>query len=159
MHSSGECELMNELREEYCRSLQLSVISSHALVVEKDAVFGSLVEAQLWNQFPVILVTGSGMPDVATRAMLKSICTAGSECHPRAGLSQSLNWRHNSFESPQVQPFHCFGLVDWNPAGCDILLNYKYGNKKGCRESQACVFIPTSFDCWRLSKMAVYVTG
>lgn len=119
-----------------CRSLQLTVLSAHALVIEKEAVFGSLVEAQIWQQFPMVLVTGSGMPDIATRAMLKHICTSASNCAHRS-KSLSMNPRQAAFQSQP--PFHCMGLVDWNPSGCDILLNYKCGNKKGCRESQACV--------------------
>lgn len=97
-------------------------------------MFGSLVEARIWEQFPVVLVTGSGMPDVATRAMLKHICTSATE--RRTQSRATLERWQAPLQAPP--PFHCMGLVDWNPAGCDILLNYKFGNKKGCRESQAC---------------------
>ena len=93
------------------------------------------MEARIWEQFPVVLVTGSGMPDVATRAMLNHICASS-----QARMDQRRPaGRHDNGRAARaaVQAFHCMGLVDWNPAGCDILLNYKFGNRKGCRESQA----------------------
>lgn len=91
------------------------------------------MEARIWEQFPVVLVTGSGMPDIATRAMLKHICTSATERHTQSPATRG-RWQA---PLPAPPPFHCMGLVDWNPAGCDILLNYKCGNKKGCRESIA----------------------
>lgn len=46
------------------------------MVVEKDAVFQRLVEDGFAEQTGAILVTAKGMPDMATRAFLHSLCTA-----------------------------------------------------------------------------------
>jgi DNA topoisomerase VI subunit A len=29
-------------------------------------------------------------------------------------------------------------MVDWNPSGCYIACNYKFGNKKGTKQSTTC---------------------
>lgn len=88
--------------------------AKHVLVIEKEAVFRSLVNSSLWAQLPVILVTASGMPDLASRAFL----------------------RHLADSLPGELTF--FGLVDWNPAGAHILMNYKFGNPKRSAESVEC---------------------
>jgi meiotic recombination protein SPO11 len=37
------------------------------LVVEKDAVFQRLVEDRLFDELPCVIITGRGMPDIASR--------------------------------------------------------------------------------------------
>lgn len=43
------------------------------LVIEKDAAFLRLSEDQFYDEYPSILVTGKGFPDLATRMFLKKI--------------------------------------------------------------------------------------
>jgi len=43
------------------------------LIVEKDAAFMRLSEDRFYNQFPCIIITGKGQPDVATRVFLKRV--------------------------------------------------------------------------------------
>ena len=43
------------------------------LIVEKDAAFMRLSEDRFYNQFPCIIITGKGQPDVATRQFLKRV--------------------------------------------------------------------------------------
>ena len=43
------------------------------LLVEKDAAYNRLAEDRFYNQFPCILITGKGQPDVATRMFLSRI--------------------------------------------------------------------------------------
>uniref|UniRef100_A0A7S3K6B4 DNA topoisomerase (ATP-hydrolyzing) n=1 Tax=Aureoumbra lagunensis TaxID=44058 RepID=A0A7S3K6B4_9STRA len=55
---------------------KISDISSDAefiLLVEKDAAYNRLAEDRFYNQFPCILITGKGQPDVATRAFLHRV--------------------------------------------------------------------------------------
>jgi meiotic recombination protein SPO11 len=101
--------------------------AQHLLVIEKEAVFRMLCDAKIWEQYPVILATGQGMPDVATRAMLLHITTSlaqNAEAAPAASMPTNGCGRMTAL-----------GLVDWNPSGCYILCNYKFGNKKGSRQS------------------------
>lgn len=73
------------------------------LVVEKDAIFARLVEDRVWEAVPCVLVTGCGMPDMATRAFVRHAAT-------------SLRLR-------------VLILVDSNPYGLGILLCYVNGSK------------------------------
>mmetsp|Transcript_14114 Transcript_14114/g.42068 ORF Transcript_14114/g.42068 Transcript_14114/m.42068 type:complete len:406 (-) Transcript_14114:20-1237(-) len=43
------------------------------LLVEKDAAYNRLAEDRFYNQFPCILITGKGQPDVATRMFLSRL--------------------------------------------------------------------------------------
>lgn len=43
------------------------------LVVEKDAAFMRLAEDRFYNQYPCIIITGKGQPDVSTRLFLKMV--------------------------------------------------------------------------------------
>jgi DNA topoisomerase VI subunit A len=97
-----------------CRALQVKTHAKHVLVIEKEAVFRSLADAAIWSQLPVILVTASGMPDLASRAFLRHLADA---------LPDQLTF---------------MGLVDWNPSGCHILMTYKFGNPKRSSESVEC---------------------
>ena len=97
-----------------CRALQIKTSARHVLVIEKEAVFRNLGEALIWNQLPCILVTACGMPDLATRAFLRRL----ADLYP-----EQLTF---------------VGLVDWNPSGCHILMNYKFGAAKRSAESVEC---------------------
>eukprot|EP00053_Salpingoeca_punica_P009930 m.89348 g.89348 ORF g.89348 m.89348 type:complete len:416 (+) comp15222_c0_seq1:51-1298(+) len=46
------------------------------LLVEKDAAFMRLAEDRFYNQYPCVIITGKGQPDVATRLFLKMIKTS-----------------------------------------------------------------------------------
>ena len=108
-----------------CRALQITTIAHHILIVEKEAVFRALCEARLWDLMPVVLVTGQGMPDIATRAIIQQIVHA------------STPPSHLSYRGASLCPSEkcVMGLVDWNPSGCYILCNYKFGNKKASKQS------------------------
>ena len=116
------------LTENTCRALQITSTAHHILIVEKESVFRALCEARIWDLMPVVLVTGQGMPDIATRAMVTQIVNASVP-------SSKLHFRG---ESPQPSAKCVMGLVDWNPSGCYILSNYKFGNKKASKQSTTC---------------------
>lgn len=100
-----------DLREaSVCRSMAFRSSACYMLVIEKEAVFQALIDSQLTRSLPCVLVTAAGMPDVATRAFITCILAA----------------------CPQMQ---CLGLVDYNPSGIHILLNYKLGGQKSSREA------------------------
>ena len=73
------------------------------IVVEKDAAFMRLAEDRFYNDYPCIVITGKGQPDVATRLFLKR-------------LSETLH-------------IPVLGLVDSDPAGAKILSVYMQGSK------------------------------
>lgn len=86
--------------------LEFSTTASICVVIEKDTVFQNLaVDGALMGTGQVIVVTGKGVPDVATRAFLSALCCA----HPH---------------------LVCVGLVDWNPAGVGILSMYRFGSRR-----------------------------
>ena len=75
------------------------------LVVEKDAVFQRLMAERIFDIVPCVLVTGHGFPTLAVRALIKHIC----------------NMRRDLL---------VVGLVDYNPSGVHILLQYRCGRGK-----------------------------
>jgi len=55
---------------------QVEIIDSDAefvLVVEKEAAMIRLTEVEWWNKWPCVLLSGKGLPDIATRMFLKMI--------------------------------------------------------------------------------------
>lgn len=76
------------------------------LVVEKHAVFHRLLQERLPSRLPCVLLTSCGFPTHAARSLLH-------ELHAAAPLL------------PVV------GLVDFNPNGIAILLQYKWGSRGG----------------------------
>jgi meiotic recombination protein SPO11 len=77
--------------------------AEYILVVEKDAIFARLVEDRVWEAVPCVLVTGCGMPDMATRAFVHHL--------------------HAKLRLPVLV------LCDANPYGLGILLCYANGSK------------------------------
>ncbi|XP_078440653.1 sporulation 11-2 isoform X2 [Wolffia australiana] len=75
----------------------------YIIILEKDAIFQRLVEDQIFNQIPCILITAKGYPDIATRFLLHRL----SRAFPKLPI---------------------MALVDWNPAGLEILCTYKFGS-------------------------------
>ncbi|CAA7393124.1 unnamed protein product [Spirodela intermedia] len=75
----------------------------YIIVLEKDAIFQRLVEDQIFNQIPSILITAKGYPDMATRFLLHRL-------------------------SREFSGLPILALVDWNPAGVAILCTYKFGS-------------------------------
>ncbi|GBG24288.1 Meiotic recombination protein SPO11 [Hondaea fermentalgiana] len=73
------------------------------LVVEKAAVFHQLEQAGLHRRFHCVILTGRGMPCLATRAFLKCL-------------------------SLQFPAAPILALVDWNPFGLGIALAYAHGS-------------------------------
>ena len=86
-------------------SFDLPVTVEAILVVEKESVFQQLcAEPGISLSGRFVLVTGKGVPDLATRAFLSAVSAA----YPGLNL---------------------FALVDWNPCGVNILVQYKWGSK------------------------------
>eukprot|EP01135_Chromosphaera_perkinsii_P004339 Nk52_evm6s278 gene=Nk52_evmTU6s278 len=73
------------------------------LLVEKDAAFMRLSEDRFYNDYPCIIITAKGQPDVSTRIFLKMV-------------TQKLN-------------IPILGLVDSDPYGLKILSVYMSGSK------------------------------
>eukprot|EP00879_Flechtneria_rotunda_P028392 GHRR01030499.1.p2 GENE.GHRR01030499.1~~GHRR01030499.1.p2 ORF type:complete len:167 (+),score=61.40 GHRR01030499.1:105-605(+) len=90
------------------------------LVVEKDAIFQRLVEDRLFDDLPCIIITGRGMPDIATRAFVAAV-TRSAAAGPSGVAAGSNHLASNNNGLPVL------GFVDWNPPGVAILLAYKYG--------------------------------
>ena len=67
------------------------------LVVEKDAIFQHLVEANFAAHNPCVLVTGRGFPDINTRDLVRKLACA-------LGLGERV-----------------FGICDWNPFGFGVM--------------------------------------
>ena len=63
------------------------------LLIEKDAAFMRLAEDRFYNQYPCVIISGKGQPDVATRLFLNKVRSsprrraAPSPCPPRAAPS------------------------------------------------------------------------
>ncbi|KAG7669855.1 hypothetical protein Ndes2526B_g06214 [Nannochloris sp. 'desiccata'] len=76
------------------------------LVIEKDTVFQQLsADPSIGGSGRFILVTGKGVPDLATRCFLSAVHSA-------------------------LPTLPLLGLVDWNPSGVGILCLYKYGSRR-----------------------------
>lgn len=73
------------------------------LLVEKDAAFQRLAQDRFYQEYPCVLITAKGQPDVATRMFLKKVVKA-------LGLP-------------------VLGLVDADPYGLKILSVYMSGSK------------------------------
>jgi DNA topoisomerase VI subunit A len=89
-----------------CVFAPLDVVDDGArfvLVVEKECIFRRMVEDGVAARQRCVIVTGCGMPDVATRAFVHQL-------HTRLGLP-------------------VLGLSDWNPYGMGIMLCYRNGSK------------------------------
>ncbi|KAL6051053.1 hypothetical protein QOT17_019419 [Balamuthia mandrillaris] len=71
------------------------------VVVEKDSVFQRLAEDKIYNIVPCALITAKGIPDLATRALLRRL---------------------------QQANIPLLGLVDWDVGGFRVLQTYKYGS-------------------------------
>lgn len=89
----------------------------YLLIIEKDAVFYRLMEAKLFHALPVILLSGFGFPSAAARSLASAICHAAAQRNGGAG-----------------PPLQVFGVVDYNPSGVQILLQYM--NAERHEESQ-----------------------
>jgi meiotic recombination protein SPO11 len=81
-----------------------SVAAECILVVEKDGVYNRLSEDRFFDDYPCILVTGKGFPDLATRAMVHDL-------HTNLGLPVR-------------------GLADCDPFGVMVLHTYQHGSKR-----------------------------
>ncbi|KNC85250.1 DNA topoisomerase 6 subunit A [Sphaeroforma arctica JP610] len=80
------------------------------LLVEKDAVFMRLSEDRFYNDYPCIIITAKGQPDIATRLFLKRIRT--------------------------ILKIPILGLMDSDPHGLKILSVYMHGSKNMSYDSE-----------------------
>ncbi|KAK5733773.1 Signal recognition particle [Elasticomyces elasticus] len=87
------------------------------LVIEKEASFRSIAASSFWDKVASegVLITGKGYPDIATRALLRYLCTSSP---------------YNGFASPP-----CYALVDFDPDGLAIMSVYKHGSAALAHES------------------------
>jgi meiotic recombination protein SPO11 len=74
------------------------------LVVEKEGVYNRLSEDRFFDDYPCILVTGKGFPDLATRAIVHAL--------------------HFCLDLPVR------GLADCDPFGVMVLHTYQHGSKR-----------------------------
>lgn len=87
-------------------NLQLRTSAKYVLIIEKDAIFKRLLEEGFHKKYlPCILITGGGMPDLATRMLL-----------------------HKIWSSCQQQLLEILSLFDYGPYGFRILFCYKFGS-------------------------------
>uniref|UniRef100_A0A7E4ZZ65 DNA topoisomerase (ATP-hydrolyzing) n=1 Tax=Panagrellus redivivus TaxID=6233 RepID=A0A7E4ZZ65_PANRE len=77
--------------------------ADYVLIVEKDTIFQRLIDENFFDHFPrVVLVTGRGFPDFATRQFLKRV--------------------HDDLRLPM------YTFMDCDPHGLHIAMTYKYGS-------------------------------
>jgi len=81
------------------------------VVIEKEGVFQRLLEDRFISLIPCIMVTGSGFPDIATRALVAKI-------------------------SAKVPSLQVLGVCDYNPYGLALLLTYRLLSKGTILEGQ-----------------------
>ncbi|XP_050452631.1 meiotic recombination protein W68 [Cataglyphis hispanica] len=89
----------------------IRVKANFVLVIEKDTIFQKLLEEDCPRILKCILVTGKGYPDMNTR-MLVNILSV------KIGLPVYI-------------------IVDANPFGVDIMLLYRFGSSKFCRQNES----------------------
>jgi meiotic recombination protein SPO11 len=85
------------------RITDITSTAKFILLVEKDAAFMRLAEDRFYNQYPCIIITAKGQPDVATRMFLRKLKT-------ELGIP-------------------VLGLMDADPYGLKILSVYMSGSK------------------------------
>ena len=85
-------------------NLSVSSNATCILVIEKEGVYNRLSEDRFFERIPSILVTGKGYPDLATRALVKTL--------------------YSNLRIP------VFGICDCNPFGVGVLHTYQMGSKK-----------------------------
>ncbi|XP_057665342.1 calcium-dependent protein kinase 6 isoform X1 [Diorhabda carinulata] len=91
---------------------EIQTTASFILVVEKEAIFYKLIEEGLFKKLPksFIMITGKGFPDLNTQLFLRKLWT--------------------------VMAVPIFILVDGDPHGVQIMLNYKFGSVHNAHVSQ-----------------------
>lgn len=88
------------------KSFAFSTNARFVLIVEKDTIFQKLVsDPTIMNSPDIILITGKGVPDMATRVFVSCL--------------------HQAYPSLVL-----LGFVDWNPSGVLILNTYKNGSSR-----------------------------
>lgn len=75
------------------------------LVIEKEGIYTRLLEDSFFDDYPCIMVTGKGFPDLATRALVHTL--------------------HNELGLP------VWGLADCNPFGVSVLHTYQHTERLG----------------------------
>lgn len=83
------------------------------VVVEKETIFKRLVDSRFFDRVPCLLITGRGVPDLATRSALSQL------------------WRALDLEVVVI--------TDCNPFGLGLLLNYKIGSFRDTSSTQLAV--------------------
>ncbi|KAI6229516.1 TP6A-N domain-containing protein [Aphelenchoides besseyi] len=96
--------------EDLCDFEHIFIDTTFILVVEKDSMFRSLIDNGFFEHLPdVLLVTARGFPDFSTRYFLRWLL--------------------------DMRPIPLFVLVDYDPFGFHIFMEYRYGNPKTMVES------------------------
>ncbi|KAK5665594.1 hypothetical protein BDV3_006656 [Batrachochytrium dendrobatidis] len=107
------------------------------LVVEKDAVFFSMLQYGFWHTHPhIILITGRGFPDMATRRLVCMLSQSRMyRINPRTMSDFEVEFgRSTEIELGQVlttteSDLMVLVLVDGDPSGFEIYCTYKFGSK------------------------------
>ncbi|KAL2914155.1 endodeoxyribonuclease [Polyrhizophydium stewartii] len=148
--------------------IELDPCVSSVLVIEKDAVFFSLLQAGFLDKLSsTILITGKGFPDLATRSLVRRLgslarrpstqpsillpdflaefgeisgAESGANSLTRESLSAALAHfdEHDPEKAPCLLPVRV--LVDADPDGFEILCTYRFGSAamSRSRDSLAC---------------------
>lgn len=83
------------------------------IVVEKDAIFQRLMSERIYEYLPCVVVTGMGFPPLAVQALVRYLADAAALRASSAPI-----------------PIRVVGLVDYNPSGLHILLQYLNGSRR-----------------------------
>jgi meiotic recombination protein SPO11 len=111
----------------------IEVMGSRLLVIEKDATFQSLISNDFIAKCPgIVLVTGKGYPDVATRSLVTMISTEltndsfWSDTFPNSTSNLDQFWENSITDRNNTSTAI---LVDGDPDGIEIMLCYTVGSK------------------------------
>lgn len=103
LSTSGSWSIPGDLR-----ALDYLSFNSNAtvmLIIEKETIFRSLLQSNIFQSLPCILITGRGYPDLSTRKFTRELVNAFPHLLTLA-------------------------LVDWNPSGLQICMMFKFGSKR-----------------------------
>ena len=115
------------------RNFTLETEAAHCiLVVEKEGIYRRLAQDRFFDNWPCILVTGKGFPDLATRAFVHAL--------------------HTTLQLP------VWGLADGNPYGVLVLHTYARGSMKRGLDGGDRYSVPIQWVGLRASQMQVLLS-
>eukprot|EP00977_Amphora_coffeiformis_P008595 scaffold1953_cov176-Amphora_coffeaeformis.AAC.13 len=115
------------------RNFTVQTVAAHCiLVIEKEGIYRRLAQDRFFDDWPCILVTGKGFPDLSTRAFVHGL--------------------HTTLQLP------VWGLADGNPFGVLVLNTYARGSLKRGLDGGDRYSVPIQWVGLRASQMEILLT-